>query len=202
MNYSIAIDGGSSMHRTREYLVNAVLIVGCFLAPVVVAQDQPSTGVIFENVRIFNGTADRLSGPSNVLTVGNIIRTISSTPIADPPNMKVQRVRGDGRDEGTIAGTRIYPSGAIITITSGHGDFRQPFEVPRVLGAPQTRGELLGAAMIADSRVVETAHTFALTSRRATHAFEGTALWRRTASPHCTDAATFPTTLDAPRQET
>ncbi|MBK7952705.1 MAG: amidohydrolase family protein [Candidatus Accumulibacter sp.] len=54
-------------------------------------------------------------------------------------------------DEGTVAGPRIFPSGAIITVTSGHGDFRQPFEVPRVLGTPQSRGELLGAAMIADS---------------------------------------------------
>jgi imidazolonepropionase-like amidohydrolase len=54
-------------------------------------------------------------------------------------------------DEGTVPGPRIYPSGAIITITSGHGDFRQPFEVPRELGATQTRGEQLGAAMIADS---------------------------------------------------
>ena len=54
-------------------------------------------------------------------------------------------------DENTVVGPRIYPSGAIITVTSGHGDFRQPFEVPRRLGSPQTRGELLGAAMIADS---------------------------------------------------
>lgn len=54
-------------------------------------------------------------------------------------------------DEGVIVGPRIYPSGAIITITSGHGDFRQPFEVPRSLGAPQSRGEQVGAAMIADS---------------------------------------------------
>jgi len=54
-------------------------------------------------------------------------------------------------DEGIIAGPRIYPSGAIITITSGHGDFRQPFELPRMLGAPQSRGEQVGAAMIADS---------------------------------------------------
>ena len=54
-------------------------------------------------------------------------------------------------DEGIIAGPRIYPSGAIITVTSGHGDFRQPFELPRVLGAPQSRGEQVGAAMIADS---------------------------------------------------
>ena len=43
-------------------------------------------------------------------------------------------------DEGVVAGPRIYPSGAIITVTSGHGDFRQPFEVPRVVGAPQSRG--------------------------------------------------------------
>ena len=54
-------------------------------------------------------------------------------------------------DEGTVAGPRIFPSGAVITVTSGHGDFRQPFEVPRTLGAPPSRGEQLGAAMIADS---------------------------------------------------
>jgi imidazolonepropionase-like amidohydrolase len=54
-------------------------------------------------------------------------------------------------DEGTVAGPRIFPSGAVITVTSGHGDFRQPFELPRTLGAPQSRGELTGAAMIADS---------------------------------------------------
>lgn len=54
-------------------------------------------------------------------------------------------------DEGIVAGPRIFPSGAIITVTSGHGDFRQPFEVPRILGAPQSRGEQTGAAMIADS---------------------------------------------------
>jgi imidazolonepropionase-like amidohydrolase len=54
-------------------------------------------------------------------------------------------------DEGVLPGPRIYPSGAVITITSGHGDFRQPFELPRSVGAPQSRGEETGAAMIADS---------------------------------------------------
>jgi imidazolonepropionase-like amidohydrolase len=54
-------------------------------------------------------------------------------------------------DEGVIPGPRLYPSGAIITVTSGHGDFRQPFEVPRVVGSPLSRGEQTGAAMIADS---------------------------------------------------
>jgi imidazolonepropionase-like amidohydrolase len=54
-------------------------------------------------------------------------------------------------DEGIVAGPRIYPSGATITVTGGHGDFRQPNELPRVLGAPLSRQELMGASMIADS---------------------------------------------------
>jgi imidazolonepropionase-like amidohydrolase len=54
-------------------------------------------------------------------------------------------------DEGTLPGPRIYPSGAIVTVTSGHGDFRHPFELPRALGSTQSRGEQTGAAMIADS---------------------------------------------------
>ncbi len=54
-------------------------------------------------------------------------------------------------DEGTVIGPRIFPSGAIVSITGGHGDFRQPFELPRTPGVPQARSELTGAAMIADS---------------------------------------------------
>src|SRR5215813_1079972 len=54
-------------------------------------------------------------------------------------------------DEGVVAGPRIYPSGAIITVTSGHGDFRQPFEVPRTLGSARTRMEQIGGSMLADS---------------------------------------------------
>lgn len=54
-------------------------------------------------------------------------------------------------DSAIMIGPRIYPSGAMISITSGHGDFRQGFEVPRVLGAPQARTEVMGGAMIADS---------------------------------------------------
>jgi imidazolonepropionase-like amidohydrolase len=54
-------------------------------------------------------------------------------------------------DEGVVAGPRIYPSGAVITVTSGHGDFRQPFEVPRAMGSAQTRMEQNGGSMLADS---------------------------------------------------
>jgi imidazolonepropionase-like amidohydrolase len=54
-------------------------------------------------------------------------------------------------DEGLIPGPRIYPCGAMITVTSGHGDFRQDFEVPRRVGSQLSRMEQLGASMIADS---------------------------------------------------
>jgi len=54
-------------------------------------------------------------------------------------------------DEGVVAGPRIYPSGAVITVTSGHGDFRQGFELPRTLGGARSRMEQLGASMVADS---------------------------------------------------
>jgi imidazolonepropionase-like amidohydrolase len=54
-------------------------------------------------------------------------------------------------DEGVLPGPRIYPSGAVITVTSGHGDFRQPIDLPRTLGGMLSRVEQLGGAMIADS---------------------------------------------------
>ena len=54
-------------------------------------------------------------------------------------------------DEGTVTGPRIYPSGAVISTTGGHGDFRQPFELPRIIGGPLTRTEQVDGSMIADS---------------------------------------------------
>jgi imidazolonepropionase-like amidohydrolase len=203
------------MQAEPRVLISVVLVTAVALAAVALAQDQTSPAVVFENVRIFDGTSDRLSGPSHVLVVGNVIKTISSAPIADPAGTTVQRIPGNGRtlmpglidnhwhtmmvrptpaemlmgdighlnlvagaeatatllrgfttvrdlggpsfglkqaiDDGTVVGPRIYPSGAIITVTSGHGDFRQFNELPRTVGTPLSRGELLGAAMIADS---------------------------------------------------
>jgi imidazolonepropionase-like amidohydrolase len=54
-------------------------------------------------------------------------------------------------DEGIVRGPRIYPSGAMITITSGHGDFRQLTDLPRTIGGMLTRMEQVGGAMVADS---------------------------------------------------
>ena len=54
-------------------------------------------------------------------------------------------------DEGTMIGPRIYPSGAFISQTSGHGDFRFLFELPRRTGGPLSHSEVEGVAAIADS---------------------------------------------------
>ena len=53
-------------------------------------------------------------------------------------------------DSGLIAGPRIFPSGAVITVTGGHGDFRQLSELPRTIGT-LSRMEQLGGSMVADS---------------------------------------------------
>ncbi|GEC16925.1 amidohydrolase [Nitrobacter winogradskyi] len=54
-------------------------------------------------------------------------------------------------DEGIVKGPRVYPSGAVITVTSGHGDFRQRTDLPRTIGGMLTRMEQVGGAMVADS---------------------------------------------------
>src|SRR5882757_4605710 len=54
-------------------------------------------------------------------------------------------------DEGIVAGPRIYPSGAFISQTAGHGDFRQLSEIPRTQNTPLSYAERIGVAAIADS---------------------------------------------------
>ncbi|HET9273143.1 MAG TPA: amidohydrolase family protein, partial [Methyloceanibacter sp.] len=54
-------------------------------------------------------------------------------------------------DDGLLPGPRIFPSGAVITITSGHGDFRPLSDLPRTIGGMLSRMEQLGGSMVADS---------------------------------------------------
>jgi imidazolonepropionase-like amidohydrolase len=182
-----------------------------------VQKEQPSS-ILFENVRIFNGVSDQLSEPSNVLVVGNKIKTISKSPISPSSGTTLTKIKGGDRvlmpglidnhvhivmtastlpdllnpkisaetlqlrateeakqmllrgfttvrdmggpvfelkksiDEGKAIGPRIYPSGAMLSQTSGHGDFRQLTEPPRRFGGSLSRAEVLGASIIADGR--------------------------------------------------
>ena len=182
------------------------------------APQSPPSAVLFENVRIFAGTSARLSAPSNVLVVGNLIQSISTQAIAPPAGSSLKRIQGGGRtlmpglidnhvhialsttgqaellnpattaevlqarataeagdilmrgftsvrdmggpmltarpaiDRGELPGPRIYPSGAMISQTSGHGDSRLPQERSRRFFGEVSKGEQLGANYIADGR--------------------------------------------------
>jgi imidazolonepropionase-like amidohydrolase len=54
-------------------------------------------------------------------------------------------------DEGLARGPRIYPCGAVITTTGGHGDLRPLSDLPRRPGGSLSFLEEVGAANIADS---------------------------------------------------
>ena len=199
------------MRVQRALAATALLLAACTSAQ---AQAPQTSAVLFENVRIFDGTADRLSAPSNVLVVGNVIRSISASPIPPPAVNSFTRVQGGGgtlmpglidahvhimfatvpqaavltsdigfinvaavkaaddmlmrgftsvRDLGgptfglkrgidmdLVPGPRIWPSGAFISQSGGHGDFRLPNELPARPG-DFTFSERVGAAAIADS---------------------------------------------------
>lgn len=53
-------------------------------------------------------------------------------------------------DEGQITGPRIYPSGAMISQTSGHGDYRSINDLPRFPNKSPAPVELMGGGSIAD----------------------------------------------------
>lgn len=53
-------------------------------------------------------------------------------------------------DEGRVPGPRIYPSGAMISQTSGHGDFRMRTDLPRTAQDDLSVAEQAGISAIAD----------------------------------------------------
>ena len=179
------------------------------------AQSEPNS-IVFENVKIFNGTSKSLSEPINVWIEGNQIKSIGSEIISAPentlridgtnktlipglidvhihmvfgaltmadmlsPNLSEElifqktsigaekmllrgftSVRDAGGpifplkaaiDQGRITGPRIWPSGATISQTGGHGDFRTPDERSRRFFGEPSRAEIYHATFIADGR--------------------------------------------------
>jgi imidazolonepropionase-like amidohydrolase len=178
--------------------MRSLAFVSILLGFAISARPQTAvTAVLFQNVRVFNGT-DKLSAPTNVLVVGGKIAKISTSPIATPDATTITTIDGAGRtlmpglidahvhmmfnsmsqmammvsDIGFVnlvsgkAATgmlmrgytsvrdlggppRIWPSGAMISQSRGHGDFRLPTDLP---AAPEsfTYSERIGAAEIAD----------------------------------------------------
>ncbi|MEJ8570910.1 amidohydrolase family protein [Microbaculum marinum] len=74
-----------------------------------------------------------------------LLRGFTSVRDAGGPSFALKRAI----DEGIVHGPRIYPSGAMISQTSGHGDFRMRHELPRSPG-DLSHSERAGMAAIAD----------------------------------------------------
>lgn len=179
------------------------------------AQEEPDE-TLFRGIRVFDGTSDQLSEPTNVLVRGTVIASIG--PSAKPtrpnatiidgagrtlmpglidnhvhmtfnslspaqmlrPDMSVERVmqlsaeqsramllRGFTSvrdlggpsfelkrliDSGKATGPRIWPSGPMISQTSGHADLRLPSEPSRRFTGKVPLAEQSWASVIADGR--------------------------------------------------
>jgi imidazolonepropionase-like amidohydrolase len=70
------------------------------------------------------------------------------TTVRDPggPSFGLKRAI----DEGVVAGPRIFPSGAIVSQTGGHGDFRSRLQRPKLLGGEPDVLETLGYTVSTD----------------------------------------------------
>jgi imidazolonepropionase-like amidohydrolase len=196
----------------RALVVASSLLLSCVASWAASASD--AAGVLFRDVRIFDGQDPKLSAPANVLVRGNKIARISASPIPPEQLTNTLQIDGAGRtlmpglidahthimfatlpqvavltsdvgylnvaavkaandtllrgftsirdlggpvlglkrgiDAGLVPGPRIWPSGAFISQSGGHGDFRLPNELPARPG-DFSFSERVGAAAIADS---------------------------------------------------
>ncbi|MFP4277619.1 MAG: amidohydrolase family protein [Wenzhouxiangella sp.] len=190
------------------------LLVFAGLLPTAAAADAAGS-VLFQDVRVFDGTSSALTEPLSVLVQDNRIAAIGSE-LDVPANARV--IEGQGRtlmpglidvhvhltfsalsmprllspdltpelaeaaaaeqaeamllrgftsvrdmggpvfglkrgiDSGRYRGPRVWPSGATISQTAGHGDFRLPHERSRRFFGEPSRAEQMGATFIADGR--------------------------------------------------
>ena len=79
-------------------------------------------------------------------TVAAAERTLTTVRDAGGPVFGIKQAI----DLGTIPGPRIYPSGAMISQTAGHGDFSMTYDVATALGGVPTRGDSVGMTLVAD----------------------------------------------------
>lgn len=75
-----------------------------------------------------------------------LLRGVTSVRDVGGPSFALKRAI----DKGIIPGPRIFPAGAMISQTSGHGDFRMRHEIPRTPTSPLSPAEQQGVAAIAD----------------------------------------------------
>lgn len=93
-------------------------------------------------------TAERLFAAASASAGAALLRGFTAVRDVGGPIFPLKRAI----DAGKTPGPRIWPSGAIISQTSGHGDFRTPEERSRRFFGKPSRAEEYGASFIADGR--------------------------------------------------
>jgi imidazolonepropionase-like amidohydrolase len=121
--------------RFRNALAGLVVASLPLIATATSTPAEPPPAVLFENVRIFDGTSARLSAPSNVLVVGNIIQSISTQAIAPPTGSSLTHIQGGGR---TLMPGLIDSHVHIALSTTGQADLLSPATTMDVLQARAT----------------------------------------------------------------
>lgn len=79
----------------RRGALAMLAVAGLAAAAPLAAQDAPAREVVFANVRVFDGTADTLSGPTTVVVRGNTIAAIG--PDAAPASPDAVVIDGTGQ---------------------------------------------------------------------------------------------------------
>lgn len=75
-----------------------------------------------------------------------LMRGFTSLRDAGGPSFGLKRAI----DSGAVLGPRIYPCGAFISQSGGHGDFRMPYETPRGVCGHISHLEQIGGSVLAD----------------------------------------------------
>lgn len=95
-----------------------------------------------------NTTPDQLGAAAGKSASDMLLRGFTAVRDMGGPIFPLKRAI----DSGKVAGPRVWPSGAVISQTSGHGDFRTPDERSRRFFGKAARAEEEGATFIADGR--------------------------------------------------
>jgi imidazolonepropionase-like amidohydrolase len=104
---------------------------------------------MFESVPlpdIFNSDIGYLNIAAAKAAEKQLLRGFTSVRDVGGPSFGLKRAI----DEGLAVGPRIYPSGAMISQTGGHGDFGAPNDVPREVDEPLNHAARNNIAVIAD----------------------------------------------------
>lgn len=194
----------------------AIICAGTSFVGASLHAQESAREVVFRDVRVFDGTSDKVSDPTTVVVRGNTIAAIG--PQAKPQDKDATTIDGRGRtlmpgmidnhvhmmfnslspaqmaspdmglekvmqlsagqaqamlmrgftavrdvggpsfelkrliDSGKVKGPRIWPSGPMISQTSGHADLRGPGEPSRRFSGKMSKAEEVWASVVADGR--------------------------------------------------